>query len=174
MSVLLAVNPAQVPPSDGTASTAITVAIIMATAGLLGTIVGAWYTFRSARKNAEVTRETERNKLDNESWAGWREDVNILRRQRKEDRDEYSAHREECDEKIRQLTGRVEDMDKRHAREREAFTRQRVALENRVDALTGWGRRVVNIMRAQGIVFPPPPPGVTDTNPEGLSAQTWD
>jgi hypothetical protein len=151
--------------------TAITVAIIMAGAGLLGTIIGAWYTFRSARKNAEVTRETERTKIDIASWDGWREDVERLRRQRKEDSEEHERHKRECAEKIDTLTDRVEILIAKHEKAQREERRKQLQLEGRIDALTDWGRQVVRIMNARGIIFPTPPPGMIPTDPEGFPIQ---
>jgi uncharacterized membrane protein len=146
---------------------AIIVAIIMAGLGLLGTIVGGWYTFRAARSNAESTREVERNKIDAASWEGWREDVETLRRQRKEDTEEYLNHRRDCAEQISKLNDRVETVVAEQERAREADRRKRAELEHRIDALTDWGRQVVVIMEAQGISFPTPPPGMMPSDPNG-------
>jgi septal ring factor EnvC (AmiA/AmiB activator) len=173
MNIFLATAPDQ-SQNSANANGAIIVAVIMAIASIIGTAVGAYYTFHAARRNAEVTRDVERKKLDNESWAGWREDAATLRRQRKEDREEYDTHRKDCDEKIRNLTARVEQLGEKQEQERQSFSRQRRVLETRIDALTIWGRHVVTIMKMQGLEFPAPPPGLTDTNPEGVPAQTWD
>lgn len=168
MIIYAAVAPAT--GGGGGGSAAVTIAIIMAIASVVGTALGGWYTFRAARRNAEVTRETERDKLGSVAWAGWREDVETLRRQRKEDADSHEVHKRECREQIAFLSSKVqaqdarlEEMDRKHDIERDEFRRTRSMLENKVDALVHWGRLVVMIMRTRGVEFPTPPPGVADT-----------
>jgi hypothetical protein len=43
--------------------------------------------------------------------------------------------------------------------------RDRAAEQRRFDELIAWGRRVVTMLREAGVAFPPPPPGVVDTDP---------
>ena len=148
---------------------AVVVAIVMAGASVVVALVGGGYTFRAARRNAEATREVERDKLSTASWEAqvksWREDVVTLREQRAKDLAAYELHMRDCSEQIKSLTIRVDNLVRQRTDDERRHRRERLDLERRVDGLTAWGRQVVAVMRERGVPFPTPPPGVVDTDP---------
>jgi hypothetical protein len=127
---------------------------LLAAAASLG---GAWLLYRGSRRTAEDTRRTaadaneiEQARLNIASWSeqvmSWRSDVVELRKQRAEDLVSY-------EEAHKALIAKVDDLASKHRMER-------AETEQRINAMVLWGQQVVGIMRARGITFPPPPPGM--------------
>lgn len=149
----------------------ITAAVIMATASVVGTLVGGWYTFRAARKNTQETKKIEAEKLSTSSWESqvdsWRADVVTLRQQRSEDLAIYESYKRESSQQITELNERLDKVMELREKDRREHRLERETLENRIDALTDWGRQAVRIMEQQGISFPSPPPGMMPDDPNG-------
>lgn len=115
---------------------------------LLG-LAGVAYTARSAKAANLRTAESE---AWNRQVESWRKDVEELRADREEDR---RRHAEEMAE-VRADLAKI----KEEARE------DRLA---RYELVT-WARAVVALLRIHQIPFPPPPPGVADTDPGSTTA----
>lgn len=146
--------------------------LIIAVLTFLGLCVGGFFTWRGARKTAEVTRSVARDannlaadKQTVESLTNLvgtlREEVARVDKRAKEDREEHDRHRQECKQEIGELNQRFEAMSQLRDDDRLEYRAEKARLEAQVDGLIKWGRQVVPIMREQGIEFPPPPPGIT-------------
>lgn len=110
----------------------------------VGTVIVGVYTARSARA---ANRESAQ-------LGGWRdmvtalqEDVARLRAQRSEDERRYLGQLDGCNARISSLASKID------------------AAELRERALTLWARRVVQVMQAVEVEFPPPPVDISDTDP---------
>lgn len=121
--------------------------ILVAMLGLVGVV----YTVRGARDANQRSEQTVAWKAQIDALQkradSWRDDVDALRADRDEDR---ARHAEEI------------------AAVREDLTKiQKQATEDRLARyeLVHWARAVMALLRQAGITFPPPPPGVADTDP---------
>lgn len=149
------------------------VAIIALVSSIGGIFIANKFTARSARDAQSKAATVEQNKLDEQRrqslMDNMQEEINRIDEMRRRDRQEYitirdedkeafEAHRKDCAERISLL----EDEQRRLRRERNT-------LSGRVDDLILWSRAVVRVMRNAGITYPPPPPGVDSTDPDGFS-----
>lgn len=104
----------------------------------------AIYTARSARA---ANRET----IQLASWkdlvTASRQEITALRTQQKQDEEDNRREITDLKERVDTLTRRIDQSERRER------------------ALILWARSAVSIMRAQGISFPVPPPGVEETDP---------
>lgn len=125
-----------------------TVSVIVAFCSVLGVYIANRYTAKSAQKAQETTSQIEMAKLETARTEGWRQDNIELRRQREEDRRGYETSVREINERIEML-----ELD------------QKVAQRERKN-LVSWARRIVELLREAGINYPPPPPGILDTDPD--------
>jgi hypothetical protein len=134
------------------------VAVLALVSSLGGIVVANRFTARTARQAQETTADIERKKLDASSWQDavklWKDDVMQLRKDREEDSVRHETE-------VIKLQSRLESMED----ELRVVNRRGALLLARDDAMVAWSRVVVTIMREAGIVFPPPPPGVAETNP---------
>lgn len=121
----------------------------------LAGVVYAARSSRAANARSEVTK-TWQAQLDALQRAvdgarmradSWRDDVEALRADRDEDN---ARHAEE----IAAVRGDLEKV-------KEQATQDRTARHE----LVSWARAVIALLRGHGITFPPPPPGVSDTDP---------
>jgi uncharacterized membrane-anchored protein YhcB (DUF1043 family) len=140
------------------------IAILGVVSSLGVVVIANRYTARTARAAQETTAEIEEKKLDAASWKdqveSWRSDVKELREQRAADSRRFEEQLARQATRIDELTATVERQSGEIMRDRAHVT-----------ALVSWGRRVVALLREAGIAFPPPPPGVADTDP-GLRRAT--
>lgn len=111
---------------------------------LLG-LAGVAYTARSAKAANLRTADSE---AWNRQVESWRKDVEELRKDRDEDR-----------KRLAEMESTLEAVKKEAAIDRLARYE-----------LVHWARAVVALLRANGIPFPPPPPGVADTDPGSTTA----
>lgn len=156
-------------PTTGAMDNTTLTAVVMACSAVAVASITGWYTYRASRRNSEATRAIEHDKLSTDSWErqvkAWRDDVIALRAQRAEDAKIHEEHRRECSRQISELTTQIRDIQRqrdvdedRHHAERETVTAQ-------LAVLTTWAKTVVVLLTADGITFPPPPPGIQDTDP---------
>lgn len=138
--------------------TSLLVALVGLATSLGGIIIAQRYTARTARAAQASTAAIETRKLDVTSWQAqveaWRADVKQLRELRAEDKAEHEAEMARMQERIDGLDTKLRDA-----------SRERVRDRANMDALIAWARVVVGLLRQAELVFPAPPPGVTDTDP---------
>jgi F0F1-type ATP synthase membrane subunit b/b' len=157
--------------------------IVVAIVALIGTIFTVVYANRYTAKNAreaaiksaeqaakaqsvelaKMDEQRRQNLMDN-----MQEEITRLDKMRREDRDEYirvrQEDRDEFNRRISEATSELMQIRLEH----EQYRRERSFLQQQVDALILWSRAVVRQMRAAGIAYPPPPPGVDGTDPNGF------
>lgn len=146
-----------------------TVQVLIAVLGVIGTLGGVYvanrFTARTARAAQQTTAEIEAKKFDAASWKdqvdSWRADVKELREQRDADARRFA-------EQLGRMQGRIDELAATVERQAGEIMRDR----QHVTALVSWGRQVVALLREAGITFPPPPPGVADTDPGLRRART--
>lgn len=146
---------------------AVLIAIIAGIASVVAGVVGPWLAFRAARSGHAQTAEIEQQRVEQSQAESWRQDAQILRVMIREERAEAEQRMDalehkmisECDGKVAAVTLRVDQL-----------LRELTLIETRLEAAVSWIRQVVPLMRAQGTEFPPIPPGIVDTDPNGYAA----
>ena len=136
----------------------VVIAIVGAIASIVGIFIANRYTTRIAKNAQLATQQIEEKKLDVASWQeqvkSWRDDVKQLRELRVQDRTEY-------ENELHKAMARIDALE--DARRIDA--RERASDRATMDAMRAWGRVVVGILTRADIVFPMPPPGISDTDP---------
>lgn len=144
-------------------------AVVMAVSAAAVAAITGWYSYRAARRNSEATRQVERDKLSTDSWErqvkAWREDVVALRQQRAEDSKIHEEHRKECSRQIGELTTEVRHLQRQRDSDEERHQTERQTVAAQLAVLVTWAKNVVVLLNSAGIAFPPPPPGIQDTDP---------
>lgn len=156
MTVWMTVTPPAGPGGGSAVDTLLPWLIPLITA--LATVVVGIYTARAASAaNRETSQLTGWRDLVKEG----REELNRLREDREEDEERHRKERAEdrgrieaCQQQINELRVRFEEAERRERK------------------LILWAREVVRLMRNASVPFPPPPPGVADTDPDGIAPAT--
>lgn len=146
--------------------------IVVAAIGLFGSVVAVVianrYTARTARRAADMTERMEERKLDASTWKdqyeGWREDALKLRELRDADQARYEADRERWETKLTECASKIDLMQHQLA----LINSERAQEQAYLEAVVAWCRTVVNLLIQAGIAYPPPPPGIADTDPNGF------
>lgn len=123
------------------------VSVIVAFFSVLGVYIANRYTAKSAQKAQETTVQLEMAKIEKERTEGWRADNIELRKQREEDKAGYET-------RMRHLNDRVESLEA-----------EQVVSQRERKSIINWAYRVVEVLRDAGLAYPPPPPGLIDTDP---------
>lgn len=123
------------------------VSIVVALLSVAGVYIANRYTSKSAQAAQETTQQIEMAKLETARTEGWRADNIELRKQREEDRKTYESN-------MREIVNRVEMLE----------LDQKVSQRER-QSIVAWARRIVDLLKESGIPYPPPPPGIMDTDP---------
>lgn len=146
--------------------------IVVAAIGLFGSVVAVVianrYTSRTARRAADMTERMEERKLDASTWKdqyeGWREDALKLRELRDADQARYETDRARLEDKLTECAAKVDRVHDQLVR----INAERAQEQAYLEAVVAWCRTVVNLLIKAGVAYPPPPPGIADTDPNGF------
>jgi hypothetical protein len=116
---------------------------IPAAGGILVALIGMWGVIRTAK----VARLSNDRMAAIEGWKEWREDAKRLREENAQLNAQIKQIREDCTGREQRLADELE------------------LVEARLDATVAWVRMILPVMRQRGVTFPPPPRGITDTDP---------
>ena len=110
-------------------------------------VLGVFLTVFTAYIAAKFTRNSSKEANQTSGWTSLVSALQTEVRELRKEEDETKAHIKELDTGNRELARRV------------------YVLERSRHRWKGWGQRVVEIMEVRGILFPPPPEPLEDTDP---------